>query len=114
MSQKVSDRKIREAIRAQRAGEPVSAICRSLGISRATFHRRKAAFLIPEFSAIDVEPKRQSERQRSVAAENTRLRHLLVEANLKIDMLQDRFALQLLHPKVAAETNVHPQLSATP
>jgi putative transposase len=74
-------RMLREAEAKLAAGSSVPEIARKLGISEATFHRWKA-----RYGTIS---SQEAKRLKELESENARLKKLLAEKELDIDMLKE-------------------------
>jgi putative transposase len=75
-------RMLRQAEAKLAAGTPVPQLAKELGISEATFHRWKA-----RYGAMS---SQEAKRLRELEKENARLKRLLAEKELDIDMLSRR------------------------
>ena len=74
-------RKLREAEAKLAAGSSVPETTRELGISEATFHRWKARYRTMS--------SQEAKRLKVLESENARLKKLLAEKELDIDMLKE-------------------------
>jgi putative transposase len=74
-------RMLRQAEAKLAAGTPVPQVAKELGISDATFHRWKA-----RYGAMS---SQEAKRLRELEKENARLKRLLAEKELDIDMLKE-------------------------
>ena len=74
-------RMLRQAEAKLAAGTPVPQLAKELGISVATFHRWKA-----RYGAMS---SQEAKRLRELEKENARLKRLLAEKELDIDMLKE-------------------------
>jgi putative transposase len=74
-------RMLRQAEAKLAAGTPVPQVAKELGISEATFHRWKA-----RYGAMS---SQEAKRLRELEKENARLKRLLAEKELDIDMLKE-------------------------
>jgi putative transposase len=74
-------RVLRQAEAKLAAGTPVPQLAKELGISEATFHRWKA-----RYGAMS---SQEAKRLRELEKENARLKRLLAEKELDIDMLKE-------------------------
>lgn len=63
------------------AGVKVADLCRQIGVSEATFHRWRA-----KYGGLDAS---EAKRLRRLEAENARLKKLVAELTLDIQMLKD-------------------------
>lgn len=75
-------RMLREAEVKLAAGSSVEQVARELGISEATFHRWKARYG-------GMNPQQEAKRLKELEKENARLKRLLAEKELDIDMLKE-------------------------
>ena len=73
-------RKLREAERLKGEGHTVGQICQQLEISEQTYHRWKN-----EYGAMD---KDQAKKLKDLEAENRRLKKLLADAHLDMDIMR--------------------------
>ena len=80
-----SEEQIITAIKRQESGEKVTAVCRDLGISGATFYKWKA-----KFGGMDVS---EAKRYKALEDENRRLKRLVADLSL------DKQALQMVLEK---------------
>jgi len=69
------------ALKQAEAGVKVADLCRKLGVSEATFHRWRA-----KYGGLDVS---DAKRLRQLESENSRLKRLVAELTLDIQMLKD-------------------------
>lgn len=69
------------ALKQAEAGVKVGDLCRKLGVSEATFHRWRA-----KYGGLDVS---DAKRLRQLESENSRLKRLVAELTLDIQMLKD-------------------------
>lgn len=76
-----SEEQIIKALKRQEAGEPVKAICRELGIHETTFYNWKQKFGGMELS--------EAKRMKILEEENRRLKRLVADQALDIQMLKD-------------------------
>lgn len=76
-----SEEQIIGALKQAEAGVKVADLCRKLGVSEATFHRWRA-----KYGGLDVS---EAKRLRQLESENTRLKRLVAELTLDIQMLKD-------------------------
>ena len=74
-------RMLRQAEAKLAAGAPVPQVAKELGISEATFHRWKA-----RYGAMS---SQEAKRLRELEKENARLKRLLAEKELDIDILKE-------------------------
>jgi len=74
-------RKLREAEAKMSAGAKVSEVARDLGVSEATFHRWRKQYA-------GTSP-REAKRLKELEKENARLKKLLAEKELDIDLLKE-------------------------
>jgi putative transposase len=74
-------RKLREADRLQAEGREVPEVAKHLEISEATYHRWRA-----QYGGLKAD---DAKRLKELAAENTRLKRLLAEAELEKDALRE-------------------------
>lgn len=95
---------LREAEALLSAGQQASEVCRHLGISESTFYRWRA-----EYTGIPVD---QVKRVRELEAENRRLKQVVAEQALDINILREGGAGKLLSPerRRAAVTHVQEAL----
>jgi putative transposase len=76
-----SEEQIIGALKQAEAGVKVADLCRKLGVSEATFHRWRA-----KYGGLDASEAR---RLRQLESENARLKRLVAELTLDIQMLKD-------------------------
>ena len=74
-------RMLRQAEAKLAAGTPVPQVAKDLGISEATFHRWKARY--------GTMSSKEIKRLKDLESENARLKKLLAEKELDIDMLKE-------------------------
>ena len=73
--------KLGQADEARAKGTPLDEVARSLGVSEVTLHRWRA-----EYGAVDRDPVK---RLKDLEQENARLRRLLVQRDLEIDVMKE-------------------------
>ena len=78
---KFSEEQILKVLKEQQEGKKVEEICRRHGISSGTFYTWKH-----KYSGMDVQELR---RLRVLEAENTRLKKIVANQSLEIDMIKD-------------------------
>jgi putative transposase len=76
-----SEEQIIGVLKQAEAGVKVADLCRKLGVSEATFHRWRA-----KYGGLDVS---EAKRLRQLESENARLKRLVAELTLDIQMLKD-------------------------
>ena len=76
-----SEEQIIGALKQAEAGVKVADLCRKLGVSEATFHRWRA-----KYGGLEVS---DAKRLRQLESENSRLKRLVAELTLDIQMLKD-------------------------
>ncbi len=78
---KFMDSQIMESLKRVEAGYPVQALCRELGISSATFYKRRS-----KYGSMDVS---MMARMKELEIENARLKKMYAEERLKVEILQE-------------------------
>jgi putative transposase len=81
MKKRFSEEQIIKVLREQESGQPTAEVCRRHGISPATFYKWKA-----KFGGMDVSDAR---RLKTLESENARLKRLVANLSLDIEMLKD-------------------------
>lgn len=76
-----SEEQIIGVLKQAEAGVKVADLCRQIGVSEATFHRWRA-----KYGGLDAS---EAKRLRRLEAENARLKKLVAELTLDIQMLKD-------------------------
>ncbi|MBV9851284.1 MAG: transposase, partial [Armatimonadetes bacterium] len=69
---------------AERGGKPITALCKEHGIAENTFYRWRR-----RFGGLDVP---QARRLKELEAENARLKRLLAERDLEVDVMRQVLA----------------------
>ena len=81
MKKRFTEEQIIKVLKEYEAGQPTAELCRRHGVSPATFYKWKA-----KFGGMDVSDAR---KLRVLEAENARLKRMVADLHLDIEMLKD-------------------------
>ena len=81
MKKRFTEEQIIRVLKEQESGQPTADVCRRHGISPATFYKWKA-----KFSGMEVS---DAKKLRALESENARLKKLVANLSLDIEMLKD-------------------------
>lgn len=81
MKKRFTEEQIIRVLKEQESGQPTAEVCRRHGVSPATFYKWKA-----KFSGMEVS---DAKKLRALETENARLKKLVANLSLDIEMLKD-------------------------